>query len=157
MVRFHDLRQGRMRVGHLIEKQPQGFLFSDLIPSPAPTSPRPLGSKRPPFKTELIQERLIQPGTYYILPGDTDVRRSVDFLDYCINDKHDWLATAEFVKGLDLVITVDTAIAHLAGFLGVETWLLLPYVPDFRWGLEQTTTTPWYPSMRLYRQKALFA
>jgi hypothetical protein len=78
-----------------------------------------------------------------------------DFLEYCITDKHDWLETAEFVQNLDLVITVDTAIAHLAGFLGVETWLLLPYVPDFRWGMTGERTK-WYPSMKLYRQPKLF-
>lgn len=78
-----------------------------------------------------------------------------DFVEYCIADKHDWFETSEFMKTLDLVITVDTAIAHMAGFLGVETWLLLPYVPDFRWGMKGETT-PWYPSMRLYRQPKLF-
>ncbi len=77
-----------------------------------------------------------------------------DFIEYCLTDKHDWLQTAEFVKGLDLIITVDTAIAHLGGFLGVPTWLLLPFVPDFRWGMKGETTK-WYPSMKLYRQKQL--
>jgi ADP-heptose:LPS heptosyltransferase len=77
-----------------------------------------------------------------------------DFVEYCLNERQDWLQTAEFVKGLELVITVDTAIAHLAGFLGVECWLLLPYVPDFRWGMKGETT-PWYHSMRLYRQPKL--
>jgi hypothetical protein len=56
---------------------------------------------------------------------------------------------------LDLIITVDTAIAHLGGFLGVETWLLLPFVPDFRWGM-QGERTKWYESMKLYRQPKLF-
>lgn len=78
-----------------------------------------------------------------------------DFIRYCdIATAHDWGETARFVKGLDLVITVDTAIAHLAGFLGVETWLLLPYVPDFRWGMKGERTK-WYESLRLYRQPEL--
>ena len=59
--------------------------------------------------------------------------------------------TAAAIKALDLVITVDTSIAHLAGALGVETWLLLSYDPDFRWGLKGKTT-PWYDSMRIFRQ-----
>jgi ADP-heptose:LPS heptosyltransferase len=53
---------------------------------------------------------------------------------------------------LDLVITIDTSIAHLAGALGVPVWILLPYVPDWRWMLERDDS-PWYPTMRLFRQK----
>lgn len=55
------------------------------------------------------------------------------------------------MQALDLVICVDTSIAHLAGALGRPVWTLLPFSPDFRWGLEGETT-PWYPTMRLIRQ-----
>jgi ADP-heptose:LPS heptosyltransferase len=56
------------------------------------------------------------------------------------------------MTNLDLVITSDTALAHLAGALGVPVWLALPYVPDWRWLLDREDS-PWYPSMRLFRQK----
>ena len=59
--------------------------------------------------------------------------------------------TAYALSGMDLLITVDTAVAHLAGALGVPTLLLLPFYPDWRWLLGRDDT-PWYPSMRLYRQ-----
>jgi hypothetical protein len=59
--------------------------------------------------------------------------------------------TAAQIAKMDLVITVDTAIAHLAGALGVPVWVLLPYTPDWRW-LQDRPDTPWYPSMRLFRQ-----
>lgn len=59
--------------------------------------------------------------------------------------------TAGLIANLDLVITVDTAVAHLAGSLGVPTWLLLGHAPDYRWMLNRPDTT-WYPSMRLFRQ-----
>ncbi len=59
--------------------------------------------------------------------------------------------SAAILKSVDLLITSDTAIAHLGGALGVKTWLALAFVPDWRWGLSGTETS-WYPSMTLYRQ-----
>jgi ADP-heptose:LPS heptosyltransferase len=55
------------------------------------------------------------------------------------------------VAAMDLVITIDNSAAHLAGALGVPTWLLLPYAPDWRWMLDRDDS-PWYPTMRLFRQ-----
>lgn len=60
--------------------------------------------------------------------------------------------TAAAVSSLDLVLTVDTSVAHLAGALGVETWLMLSSDPDWRWGLGRSDS-PWYPSMRIFRQR----
>ena len=60
--------------------------------------------------------------------------------------------TAAVVLNCDLIITSDTAIAHLAGALGVEVWLLLQHVPDWRWGIESDRTF-WYPGMHIYRQR----
>lgn len=59
--------------------------------------------------------------------------------------------TAAIVSALDLVITVDTSVAHLAGALGAKAWVLLAYAPDWRWLLERDDS-PWYPSLRLFRQ-----
>lgn len=59
--------------------------------------------------------------------------------------------TAAVMMGLDLVVTTDTAIAHLAGGLGVPTWVVLKYAPDWRWEMG-SDTTKWYPTMRLFRQ-----
>jgi ADP-heptose:LPS heptosyltransferase len=61
--------------------------------------------------------------------------------------------TAALIQHLDLVISVDTSVAHLAGALGLPVWILLPYVPDFRWLLDRDDS-PWYPTARLFRQTA---
>ena len=60
-------------------------------------------------------------------------------------------ATADALMEVDLVITVDTMLAHLAGALGRPVWTLLAYAPDWRWMLDRADT-PWYPTMRLFRQ-----
>jgi tetratricopeptide (TPR) repeat protein len=65
-----------------------------------------------------------------------------------------FMDTAAIMMNLDLVITSDTSVAHLAGALGVPVWLALPFVPDWRWLLDRSDS-PWYPTMRLFRQKQL--
>jgi len=64
----------------------------------------------------------------------------------------DWGDTAHVIRQLDLVVTVDTGVAHLAGALGVPVWVMTPSVPEFRWMLRREDS-PWYPSMRLFRRK----
>jgi hypothetical protein len=66
-------------------------------------------------------------------------------------DESSFADPAAVAMGLDLVITVDTAMAHLAGALGVPVWVVLPYAPDWRWLLDRGDS-PWYPTMRLFRQ-----
>jgi tetratricopeptide (TPR) repeat protein len=80
------------------------------------------------------------------LPGDVSV------LDGSSQD-HDLAETAALIATLDLVITTDTCIAHLAGAMGKPVWILLPHLSDWRW-MQQTETTPWYPTARLFRQCA---
>ncbi len=63
----------------------------------------------------------------------------------------DFSDTAALISNLDLVISVDTSVAHLAGALGRPLWVLLPYLPDWRWLLDRDTS-PWYPTARLFRQ-----
>jgi Flp pilus assembly protein TadD len=63
----------------------------------------------------------------------------------------DFADTAALIDNLDLVVTVDTAMAHLAGAMGKRVWILLPHMPDWRWLLGRDDT-PWYPTMRLFRQ-----
>jgi ADP-heptose:LPS heptosyltransferase len=63
----------------------------------------------------------------------------------------DFSDTAAVIENLDLVISIDTSVAHLAGAMGKPVWALLPYACDWRWLLNREDS-PWYPSMRLFRQ-----
>jgi len=87
--------------------------------------------------------------------GDWDPRRSIEGdvrLPRTVSLPNDPLTTARFMRALDLVVTVDTMTAHLAGALGVPVWVLLPYECDWRWQ-DEREDSPWYPTMRLFRQR----
>ena len=89
-------------------------------------------------------QREYRPADRALLDAEGRIRDFADGLT-------DFAATAALMSHLDLVITVDTAAAHLAGALGIPVWLMLPYAPDYRWMLGRTDS-PWYPTMRLFRQ-----
>jgi ADP-heptose:LPS heptosyltransferase len=69
---------------------------------------------------------------------------------------HDFADTAALVANLDLVISADTSVAHLAGAVGSPVWTLIPFAPDWRWLLDREDS-PWYPTMRLFRQPGIGA
>lgn len=79
------------------------------------------------------------------LAGRPDIRFFGDEL-------RDFADTAALCEQLDLVVSVDTSVAHMAAALGKPTWVLLPFVPDWRWMLDRDDS-PWYPSVKLFRQK----
>jgi tetratricopeptide (TPR) repeat protein len=66
-------------------------------------------------------------------------------------DLADFAETAALIAHMDLVISIDTSVAHLAGALGVRVWIMLPFSPDWRW-LREREDSPWYPTARLFRQ-----
>ena len=92
-------------------------------------------------------QREVRPADQAILEAHTEIIHFGDEL-------HDFSDTAALVENLDLIISVDTAVAHLAGALGKPVWILLPVNSDWRWLLGRTDS-PWYPSARLVRQSRL--
>ena len=107
-----------------------------LMISGNPTHPDDANRSLPP---DLAAQLAALPGVVSLDPASTGAG--------------DLEATAEIVRGLERVISVDTAVAHLAGAMGKPTWLLLPYKGDWRL-LTNRTDSPWYPSIRIFRQPA---
>ena len=90
-------------------------------------------------------------------PGSDQIAK-VDFPVLDLSGRLDetagpFMDTAAVIRSLDLVVTADTAIAHLAGALGAPVWLALQFSPDWRW-LRDRDDSPWYPTMRIFRQNA---
>jgi tetratricopeptide (TPR) repeat protein len=84
-------------------------------------------------------------------PHDIDILRNrSEVLDFS-DELTDFSETAALISTLDLIISIDTAVAHLAGALAKPAWVLLPFVPDWRWLLDRDDS-PWYPTARLFRQ-----
>ena len=75
----------------------------------------------------------------------------LDHVERCGEQLQDFADTAALIDALDLVIAVDTSVAHLAGAMGKQVWILLPYNADWRWLLDRSDS-PWYPTARLFRQ-----
>jgi hypothetical protein len=130
------LRTGRMGVGVVWATNPS-YLNNAARSVPAR------------YFLPLTRQSGIQCWSLQVGPGAAD---TPDGMVNLSEELIDFAETAAAISELDLVITVDTAVAHLAGSLGKPVWLLLPYTSDWRWMLDHEDT-PWYPGMRLFRQR----
>ncbi|MGB8602231.1 MAG: tetratricopeptide repeat-containing glycosyltransferase family protein, partial [Rhizomicrobium sp.] len=97
-----------------------------------------------PFDFHCLQKEIRQ--------EDIDILTAFPFIQCHSEALHDFSDTAALIAEMDLVISVDTSIAHVTGALGKPLWLLLPAVPDWRWLMDRTDS-PWYPSAQLFRQQ----
>jgi hypothetical protein len=120
-------------------------------------NPRYKADQRRSMNLRALLPLLRTPGVTWISlqKGDAAAQLSQLPLDVRVSDgsscDRDLADTAALVSTLDLVITTDTCIAHLAGAMAKPTWILLPHLADWRW-MENIETTPWYPTVRLFRQ-----
>jgi hypothetical protein len=129
-------RDGRLRVGIAWAGNPAHYNDQNRSISPGELKP-------------IVEMKEI---SFYSLQKDKRAGQTVsrELIDFTA-DLSDFDETAGLIENLDLVITVDTAVAHLAGAIGKPTWLLLPFVTDWRWLLDRADS-PWYRTMQLFRQ-----
>jgi ADP-heptose:LPS heptosyltransferase len=119
----------------------------------------PHNSRRSVSLAQLAPLTKIEGTTFYSLQMGTaaeqvkQLRPRVHLIDLQ-NEQKDFADTAAIVANLDLVISIDTSVAHLAGAMGKPLWILLYKSPDWRWLLEREDS-PWYPTARLFRQVSL--
>jgi ADP-heptose:LPS heptosyltransferase len=86
-------------------------------------------------------------------PADQEALKDLPLIKDYSSLLEDFSDTAALVDELDLVISIDTSLAHLAGALGKPVWIMLSFHSDFRW-LRGRTDSPWYPTARLFRQRS---
>ena len=120
-------------------------------------NPRHVNDRNRSMPASCLQPLLDAVGTsFFSLQKGSAAEDLGGFADSVVHDLapeiDDFADTAAIIANLDLVISVDTAVAHLAGALGRAVWLLVPFVGEWRWLLDREDT-PWYPTMRLFRQK----
>ena len=144
------------RLAHWRDRLPQqrpraGFVWSGS-PSHKNDSNRSIPLARlaglfedPPLRCFSLQSELRD--------ADSEVLRGLPNLVHLGGELGDFADTAAVISSLDVVVSVDTAVAHLAGALGKPVVILLPYAADFRW-MRSSDDTPWYPTAKLFRQPA---
>lgn len=113
-----------------------------------------LSSFAPLFSLPHIRWISLQYGDHDALQGQATAATAPLLIDRAVDQLSDMDTFSAQVAAMDLVVTIDNSTAHLAAALGVPTWILLPFAPDWRWMLDRVDS-PWYPTMRLFRQPRL--
>ncbi|MBO1349492.1 MAG: tetratricopeptide repeat protein [Hormoscilla sp. GUM202] len=130
-------------------RHPDGIVKVGIMWASDPT--RPTARKRScPVSLFLELSQIPGISLYSLQKEHTDILDGTPIQDLSTH-LNDFADTAAVISQLDLVISVDTSVAHLAGALGKPVWVLLPFSPDWRWFLDRSDS-PWYPTMRLFRQ-----
>jgi hypothetical protein len=128
-----------------------GLVWSGLMRTTNPLAAKMDAERSIDF--EYLRPLLDLPGIQWVsLQKGGEIPEGANLLDLTA-DLNDWTDTAALVANLDLVISCDTAVAHLAASMGKPTWILSRYSGCWRW-LDHRTDSPWYPSVRLFHQSA---
>ncbi len=128
-----------------------GLVWSGLMRSTNPSAAKMDAERSIDFEflKPLLSLKKIQ---WFSLQKDAELPENAGVID-CTADLHDWADTAALIANLDLVISCDTAVAHLAASMGKPTWILSRWNGCWRW-LDHRVDSPWYPSVRLFHQSA---
>lgn len=136
------------------QKKPRvGLVWSGLLRGNIDFNP----AKKRSIPLELLEPMLNMSLEFHVLQKDIKMEDAKFLTRFKHVHTHqdelvDFSDTAALIQEMDLVITIDTSVAHLAGALGKPLWVMLPYITDYRWTLEGNAT-PWYPTATLFRQK----
>ncbi len=120
-----------------------------------PTRRFPLSSLSPVASVPGVSLVALQKGAALAEAASLDWEASLTIFPEMDEGDHAFMDTAAIIDNLDLVLTNDTSVAHLAGAMGAPVWLCVGKSPDWRWG-ETGASTPWYPTMRIFRAKHLW-
>lgn len=127
-----------------------GMIRRDIDSNPARKRDLPLQLVAPwlqlPLEFHSLQKTL--------RPGDEDILAGLGRIQTHHQELHDFSDTAALVEAMDLVISIDTSVPHLAGAMGKAVWVMLPFSTDYRWTADGAAT-PWYPTATLFRQAAI--
>lgn len=142
-------RHWRMLLGQRHHKHRIGIVWSGSSKHP--------GDSLRSIPLALLEEVLQMPCEFHVLqkeirPVDQAALDGMPQLNLWCDQLRDYTDVAALIEEMELLISVDTSVAHLGGALGKPVWLLLSYIPEYRWLLEGETT-PWYPSFRIWRQE----
>jgi tetratricopeptide (TPR) repeat protein len=154
-LRPDPIEQTRFRSAYGEKSRLIGLAWSTTNPKSGRKRSVDLARLAPLFAQENLRWVSLQYGDFDTLTKQAAVAQAPLFIDRNVDQLADIDRFASQVAAMDLVITIDNSTAHLAGALGIPVWLLLPFASDWRWlqsGAELRSDSPWYPTLRIFRQ-----
>jgi tetratricopeptide (TPR) repeat protein len=146
-----SMERARFHAGYADGRRLVGLAWHTNNQKTGPSRSIDLSLFAPLFERPDIRWVSLQYGDHDKLENQAAVANAPIFIDRSVDQFSNMDVFAAQIAAMDMVVTIDNSTAHLAAALGIPTWLLLPFAPDWRWLLTREVT-PWYPTMRLFRQ-----